>query len=234
MNTDKHGRVEVLKRDALMRFLVHALSTLQRFNVLTLCALLFAITARANPAFILTPAVQSGTGSNEIYFAAALTNANPTTNFYLNDLQLSFSGAATNYLSADTNAFFANVPGILLTNETYTGVVFGVAINPSTPPGNYTGTATLLGGTNIFATDFLANQTFQVLLLPAILNLAAAGTNCVLSWPSPPAGFVLEENEDLITTNWTAVTNAPALSNGWNRVMLPMTGINCFYRLTYP
>src|SRR5260370_19871457 len=155
-----------------------------------LAALLAALAAstRADTAFVLAPAALSGVGSNEIVFAAALSNASTADTLYLNDIQLSFTDAATNYLAADTNVFFANLPGILLAGETYMDVVFGVAINPSTPPGNYSGTVTLAGGSDIFATNNLASQTFQVMLPPATLNLAPAGTNFVLSWPTQPAG----------------------------------------------
>ncbi|HEY2329150.1 MAG TPA: hypothetical protein VGI63_04995 [Verrucomicrobiae bacterium] len=196
--------------------------------------LMLATVAQANLAFVLTPAARSGVGSNEVFFAATMTNANPTTNLYLNDLQLSFTNAATNYLAADTNVFFANVPGILLTNETYTDIVFGVSINPSTPRGNYSGTVSILGGANIFATNNLASQTFQISLVPAVLHLAIARTNCVISWPSPPAGFVLQACSNLSTTNWVALTNTPTVSNGWNEVIFPPGGGSCFYRLAYP
>src|SRR5579859_5623958 len=146
---------------------------------LLLAALLLALatSTRADTGFFLTPGALSGIGSNEVVFAAALTNASTTDTLYLNDIQLSFTGAATNYLAADTNVFFANLPGILLAGETYADIVFGVAINPSTPPGNYSGTVTLAGGSDIFATNNLASQTFQVLLPPATLTLAPAGTN---------------------------------------------------------
>ncbi|HSY17929.1 MAG TPA: hypothetical protein VK815_06315 [Candidatus Acidoferrales bacterium] len=196
--------------------------------------LVLAADARANLAFVLAPAVQSGVGSNQVIFAAALTNASPTDALYLNDLQLSFNGGATNYLAAGTNLFFCNVPGILQAGETYTDIVFGVALNPAIPPGNYSGTATVRGGSDIFATSNLASQTFQVTLSPAALRLAVAGTNCVLSWPSPPAGFVLQQNSDLTGANWVTVTNTPAVSNGWNTVFFSPKGHNYFYRLTYP
>lgn len=196
--------------------------------------LLLAASARGGLAFGLTPATQSGLGSNAVVFAGAFTNASLIDNVYLNDIRLNFTGAATNCLAADTNIFFANVPGVLLTGETYTDLVFGVVISPSIPPGNYSGTVTLAGGLNIFATNRLASQTFQISLPPATLHLASAGTNFVLSWPSPPAGFVLEHNPNLATTNWHGVTNTPTVSNGWNEVIIPPLTGNHFYRLAYP
>lgn len=196
--------------------------------------LMLAAPARAGLDFVLTSATQSGLGSNEVVFAAALTNTSLIDNTYLNDIRLSFTGAATNYLTADTNIFFANVPGILPTGGTYRGVVFGVAINRTTPPGDYSGTVILAGGSNIFATNQLAGQTFQISLPPAALTFAFAQTNLVLSWPSPPGRFVLEQNADLAATNWAAATNVLTVSNGWNEVTIsPITG-DQFYRLAYP
>jgi len=81
---------------------------------------------------------------------------------FLNDIQVSFTGIATNYLTANTNAFFANVPGILSPGETYSDIVFAVAISSTTPSGDYFGTVTIQGGTNILAADNLASQPFQI------------------------------------------------------------------------
>lgn len=198
-----------------------------------LALLLSAASTRAATAFALTPATQSGVGTNEIFFTGTLTNTSLTTNF-LNSIQFSFTNAATNYLKADTNVFFANVPGILLPGENYTDVVFGIFINPAAPPGTYSGTVTLQGGTNIFGTGNLTNQTFQVALPPAALGIAAAGSNLLLSWPSPPDGFVLQQNSDLTTSNWTTAPGTPAITNHLGQIVLAPTNGNQFYRLKYP
>jgi hypothetical protein len=196
--------------------------------------LLFTTATRADLAFLLTPAAQSGVGINEVFFTVTLTNTGLTGNLFLNNIQFSFTGAAANYLSADTNAFFANIPGILLPGETYNDTVFGITIAPSTPPGQYSGIATILGGADIFAVTSLSSQTFQVMLPTAALGITVSGPNLVLSWPSPPGGFMLQKNSDLATTNWMTVTNTPTLTNGQNRVnLLPAPG-NLFYRLDYP
>ncbi|HLX95255.1 MAG TPA: hypothetical protein VKU37_05880 [Verrucomicrobiae bacterium] len=200
----------------------------------SLAVLLPGTSVPADLAFTLTPAVQSGLGSNEVIFAGVLTNTSLTDNLFLNNIQVSFTGIATNYLAADTNVFFANVPGILLPGETYGDVVFGIAINPATPLGQYFGIVTLQGGTNIFAATNLAGPTFEVTLSPAALTLALAGANQLVSWPSPPGDFVLQQNSDLATTNWTTVTNVPALVNGQNQVTLPPGSSNQFFRLVYP
>jgi hypothetical protein len=133
-----------------------------------LAFLLCNVSSQADLSFSLTPAVQSGVGTNEVFFTGALTNTSLTTNF-LNNIQITFTNAATNYLAADTNVFFANVPGILLPGETYTDVVFGISVNPATPPGNYSGAVAIQGGTNIFDATNLSSQTFQISLPPATL-----------------------------------------------------------------
>jgi hypothetical protein len=205
----------------------------------SLVMLLLAGSARAELSFVVTPSSQTGTGSNEIFFTGTLTNSSVTENLFLNDVQFVFDDAATNYLCADSNAFFANVPGVLQSSEIYTDVVFGVAISASTPPGIYTGTVTILGGPDIFASSNLMSQTFEISLLSTTLGITtpsvtSTGTNLVISWASPPAGFILQQNTDLTTTNWQTVTNTVTLTNGLNQVAIPFDNGPQFFRLAYP
>jgi hypothetical protein len=204
------------------------------FMLLSGLASLLASSAQADLAFVLTPAAQSDVGSNEVVFTGMLINTSLTDDLFLNDIQFNFIDEADNYLAADTNAFFANVPGILLPGEIYSDVVFGITIFPSTPPGQYFGIVAIQGGTNIFAASSLAGPIFEVSLPPVAMGITLSGTNLVLSWPSPPGGFVLQQNSDLATTNWTATTNTPTFTNGQNQVIFsPATGQR-FYRLEYP
>ena len=197
-------------------------------------ALLLAASAQADLAFVLTPAAQSDVGSNEVIFTGTLINTSLTDDLFLNDIQFSFIDEAADYLAADTNAFFANVPGILLPGEIYSDVVFGITIAPATPPGQYFGIVTIQGGTNIFAATNLVSPIFEVSLPPAAMGITLSGTNLVLSWPSPPGGFVLQQNADLTTTNWTAATNTPTITNRQNQVILLPANGSQFYRLEYP
>src|ERR1700704_5843166 len=104
-------------------------------SFLSVLALLLAVlSAQADLTLTLLPSVQSSVGSNEVAFTGVMTNNNVTGNLFLNNIQLSFNGTATNYLAAKTNAFFLNVPGILLPGEIYSDVVFAVSLNPATPP----------------------------------------------------------------------------------------------------
>ncbi|MGO9587811.1 MAG: hypothetical protein ACLP2Y_16625 [Limisphaerales bacterium] len=208
--------------------------SLKPFALLAGLASLLAASAQADLAFVLTPAAQSDVGSNEVIFAGLLINTSLTDNLFLNDIQFGFIDEADDYLAADTNVFFANVPGILLPGETYSDVVFGVTIAPATPPGQYFGIVTIQGGTNIFAMTNLVSPIFEVSLPPAAMGITASGRNLLLSWLSPPGGFGLQQNSDLTSTNWMMITNTPAITNGQNQVILsPATG-NGFYRLKYP
>ena len=208
---------------------------LKPFMLLSGLALLLPIApTQADLAFVLTPAVQSGVGSNEFFFTGTLINTSLTDNLFLNDIQFDFIDEAAGYLAADTNVFFANVPGILLPFETYSDVVFGVTIDPATPPGQYFGVVTIQGGTNIFAATNLASPIFEVSLPPAVLGIAPSGTNVVLSWASPPGGFELQKNSNLTTTNWLTVTNIPTVTNGQNQVTLSQSNSSQFFRLKYP
>jgi len=127
------------------------------------CLALALGSARAqNPGFVLTPGALPGIGSNALSFTATLTNSSAGGNLYLNNISFALFETATNYLGAGSNTFFANVPGILLPGETYSDVTFSVFISNSIPSGDYFGLVTLQGGTNIFASNNLASQTFLV------------------------------------------------------------------------
>jgi hypothetical protein len=202
-------------------------------RLLSLLVLLLAtFSAPADLALTLLPSSKSGVGTNEVVFAGILTNRNATGNLFLNNIALSLNGAPAGYFTAETNVFFGNVPGILLPGEAYNDVVFAVALTAATAPGNYSGTVTISGGTNIFATASLATQTFQISLLPA-LAITRSGANIVLSWPTSQWNFLPQQNADLRTTNWTTMTNSPTVQNGQNMLtLLPSVG-NRFYRLMY-
>ena len=176
-------------------------------------ALATAAPVRADLTFVLTPAAQSGATSNEVFFVGVLSNTSLTDNLFLNDIQFSFTGAATNYLTADTNSFFANVPGLLLPGETYSDVVFGVTINPATPPGDYFGSVAILGGSNILAATNLASRSFQV-SSPA-LSISASGPDAY-KFGAQPGAFAITRiggtNLDL-TVNYAIGGTA---SNGVN------------------
>jgi hypothetical protein len=68
------------------------------------------------------------------------------------------------------------------------------------------------------------------------LNLSSSGSQLTASWLIPSTNFVLQQNLDLTTTNWTDVTNQPALNlaNLQYQVRLSPSNGNGFYRLATP
>ncbi len=66
------------------------------------------------------------------------------------------------------------------------------------------------------------------------LSIQATNQTLVLSWPAPATGYVLQENPSLTTTNWTTVSNAPAVVVGEMRVTISSPLGNRFYRLSKP
>jgi hypothetical protein len=68
------------------------------------------------------------------------------------------------------------------------------------------------------------------------LNLAPSGGQLTLSWIVPSTNFVLQQNLDLATTNWTNVTNQPALNltNLQYQAGLLPSNAGSFYRLAMP
>jgi hypothetical protein len=67
------------------------------------------------------------------------------------------------------------------------------------------------------------------------LNLRVSQTNTlVFTWTSATAGFLLQTNASLVTTNWGMLTNAPETVGSGKQIILPVPARNLFYRLTLP
>src|SRR6266567_452607 len=126
---------------------------------------------------------------------------------------------------------FRMIPSGALTTLLYFDGFNGA--NPAAPlvqatDGNFYGT-TPNGGANGFGTVFR-------LSVPALsLSIVLAGSQIVLSWPSWASDLRLQQNSDLTTSNWMAVTNpVPVITNLQIQVILsPATSGNTFYRLTH-
>ena len=76
--------------------------------------------------------------------------------------------------------------------------------------------------------------TSQSTPLPMLMLAPTNGLQ--LSWTIPSTNFVLQQNSNLATTNWTDVTNTPVLNltNLQTQVTLPLPVGNSFYRLKTP
>ena len=134
-----------------------------RIPFMTLVTLLAGVLAgRAALTLHLQPASASAGRGMEAVLSGALTNTSSSNVLFLNDIQAVFVDGASNALRLGSNAFFANVPGVLLPGEVYTGVVCLVAVVGSAPDGAYAGTIRVHGGVDIFANEALAGADFVV------------------------------------------------------------------------
>jgi hypothetical protein len=66
-----------------------------------------------------------------------------------------------------------------------------------------------------------------------VLSIVYLSNQVILSWPGSFTNFVAQENFDLSTTNWVALTNTPTLNsdNRQNEVIFSETNNNGFFRL---
>jgi hypothetical protein len=69
---------------------------------------------------------------------------------------------------------------------------------------------------------------------PPRLSISLSGNQAFLTWPTNAAGFNLQQNTNLLTTNWVTVTNIPVVTNILYQVTVPTTHSQNFYRLATP
>jgi hypothetical protein len=68
-----------------------------------------------------------------------------------------------------------------------------------------------------------------------LLRVLFTSTNTVIvAWPAPSTGFSLQQNSDLKTTVWSAVTNTVNVVGSENQVIVAPPVGNWFYRLKNP
>ncbi len=108
------------------------------------------------------PVVNAGAGT-VLVFNGTFTNTDPVDRVFLNDVQISAPAGIT----LQPNAFFTNVPGILLPGETYTGPIFSVVLGAAATANDYNASLTVSGGADISATGTLSTKAFTV-LSPAV------------------------------------------------------------------
>jgi len=67
------------------------------------------------------------------------------------------------------------------------------------------------------------------------VSLSQSGTNTVIAWPVYPASFLVESATNLVSPVWIT-NNLPVatITNGNNRILLPATNANQFFRLRRP
>jgi hypothetical protein len=78
-----------------------------------------------------------------------------------------------------------------------------VAWQPVAMPGDG---SRIIAGT-VYGSIYIS-QTVQAAALPW-LSLNLSGNQAFVTWPTNAAGFTLQQNTNLLTTNWLKVTNLP-------------------------
>jgi hypothetical protein len=88
----------------------------------------------------------------------------------------------------------------------------------------------ILGGTSTNASVKISNIEFLSSAQPS-LSISQSNSQTFLSWPSSANGFALASATDLITGDWEAVTNVPALFGGFFTVTNSWPDQARFFRL---
>ena len=149
---------------------------------LSLLLLLTAVPGYSDLIVTLAPSTRVAAPGGMVTFCGTIENT-ALVDAFLNDIAFTFTPPAGTYLTADNNFFFANVPGVLLSGETYTGPIFRFVVAPNTPAGIYSGTVSLLGGATDLSFDPFTPTSFAVQMVPepSTLGLMLAALGVLLT-----------------------------------------------------
>jgi hypothetical protein len=114
--------------------------------------------AHAQIDFSLNPAGEEGFPLSTVTFNGTLTNVGADLVYLNGD---SFSGLAPG-LTLDDSDFNNNFPFFLIGGDSATADIFAVTLDDTVLPGDYTGSFSILGGTDPSSEDVLATQNFQI------------------------------------------------------------------------
>lgn len=64
------------------------------------------------------------------------------------------------------------------------------------------------------------------------MSLTPSGGNLIVSWPSNATGLTLQSTTNLASPIWTTNLPPPSVVNGQNKVIIPMSGTQQFFRLS--
>ena len=137
----------------------------------------------------------------------------------LNDLDLFLYDTTTSNLIAQSISGVDNVEHI------YTNV----------PPGRYDLQVLKYGGSaangNITSNESYA-LAWEFFALP--LSITTSNTNAIVTWPIYPDGFALQATPTLNPPTWSTLNLPRTITNGTNRVEVPLNSSNQFFRLLRP
>ena len=114
---------------------------------------------------------------------------------------------------------------------TSTGGVFAVSGTIGQPDAS---AQPMTGGSFSLTGGFWSLFAVQTAGMPLLTIRLTSANAAIVSWPSPSAGFILQQNADLNTTNWLAAPQSVS-DNGTNRfIIVNSPAGNHFYRLFKP
>jgi hypothetical protein len=90
------------------------------------------------------------------------------------------------------------------------------------------------GGTYSLTGGFWALYAVQTPGAPTLRIFLTATNTAVIAWPTPSAGYTLQSNTNLATTNWPSVLNAVNVVGSENQVIISPPAGNRFFRLSHP
>jgi M6 family metalloprotease-like protein len=170
------------------------------------------------------PGANDGTGTNAMFWSPSGVTVDGAGNVFVADTFNEMIRKITPQGVVSTLAgqyFFGGIADGFYTNAQF-NLPYGIAVD---------------GAANIYVAD-TDNHTIRVGRFASVTipKLAVALTNHVatVSWPVPVQNFNLQSCTNLLKTNWTAVTNLPAILNGQNYVTNPAPGGTLFFRLKNP
>jgi len=137
--------------------------------------------------------------------------------------------------SADGTRLAAATATGLLYYSTNSGAVWTSAATPLQQWQSvaWSGNGNLLVGASFYGGIY--ELPFAVASVPPILNISAAASQAFLTWLTNNAtGFNLQQNTNLASTSWLAVTNLPVITNQLYQVIVPFTNRQDFFRLISP
>lgn len=193
----------------------------------------YAITSSADGTRLGAVAVYDPSGNYVgIYIStnsgASWSQGGPSNNWFC----ITCSADGTRWAAADNTDASGNPGSVFLSTD------FGATWTQSNVASNYWQYGQALGfsgdGKRLVAvTDYDAQHNPGPIYIwqPTTLNAFLSGGDVAISWTTNDAGGTLEQNYNLATTNWIAVTNSVNIVNDQYQVLMPLFGSDSFFRL---
>lgn len=178
-----------------------------------------------NPGVTTTSIDGGGLSAYVSFWEQGLNQGTPSDDAYVNVV---FLGATSNTLSTWTS------PEIDSHNLTWSNYSALILLPASTRFIQYSMNFVRHVGNDLdgFVDDNVLSIV-DALQLPR-LSVANVTTNEMVYWPALYSdGYVLQQNTNLATTNWTVATSPLKIVDGTNQVLFPLTGSQ-FFRLYHP